>query len=29
VDDVRFLADAQGSLERLKRAIAEDSEPGS
>jgi tetratricopeptide (TPR) repeat protein len=27
VDDVRFLADAQGSLERLKRAIAEDSAP--
>jgi tetratricopeptide (TPR) repeat protein len=27
VDDVRFLADAQGSLERLKQAIAEDSAP--
>jgi tetratricopeptide (TPR) repeat protein len=27
VDDVRFLADAQGSLDRLKRAIAEDARP--
>jgi tetratricopeptide (TPR) repeat protein len=27
VDDLRFLADAQGSLERLKAAIAEDARP--
>jgi len=28
VDDVRFLADAQASLERLKEAIREDARPG-
>ena len=27
VDDLRFLADAQGSLERLKAALAEDTRP--
>jgi hypothetical protein len=27
VDDVRFLADAQASLDRLKAAIAEDARP--
>jgi tetratricopeptide (TPR) repeat protein len=27
VDDLRFLADAQGSLERLKAALAEDARP--
>jgi hypothetical protein len=29
VDDVRFLADAQASLDRLKVVIAEDANPGS
>ncbi len=28
VDDLRFLSDAQGSLDRLKAAIAEDARPG-
>ncbi len=28
VDDVRFLGDAQASLERLKQAIADDARPG-
>lgn len=29
VDDIRFLADAQASLERLKSALAEEAPPGS
>jgi hypothetical protein len=28
VDDLKFLGDAQGALERLKGAIAEDAKPG-
>jgi hypothetical protein len=29
VDDLRFLADAQQSLARLKSALADDAKPGS